>query len=102
MCNIHRRLFQYGVPEPRCMLVTVQPTLCNFYSDIMSISTFLILKKNEIFLPRDVLLRAKKVGHQISVSFEKFDVYAVHDYFKHAGGRDIFLLNWHQVLSYDV
>jgi hypothetical protein len=29
-------------------------------------------------------------------------VYAVHDYFKHAGGRDIFLLDWRQVLSYDV
>jgi hypothetical protein len=26
----------------------------------------------------------------------------VHDYFKHAGGRDIFLLDWRQVLSYDV
>jgi hypothetical protein len=32
----------------------------------------------------------------------KFFVYAVHDYFKHAGGRDIFLLDWRQVLSYDV
>jgi hypothetical protein len=30
------------------------------------------------------------------------DIYAVHDYFKHAGGRDIFLLDWRQVLSYDV
>jgi hypothetical protein len=29
-------------------------------------------------------------------------VYAVHDYFKHAGGRDIFLLDWRQVMSYDV
>jgi hypothetical protein len=29
-------------------------------------------------------------------------VIAVHDYFKHAGGRDIFLLDWRQVLSYDV
>jgi hypothetical protein len=29
-------------------------------------------------------------------------IYAVHDYFKHAGGRDIFLLDWRQVLSYDV
>jgi hypothetical protein len=29
-------------------------------------------------------------------------VYAVHDYFKHAGGRDIFMLDWRQVLSYDV
>jgi hypothetical protein len=29
-------------------------------------------------------------------------VYAVHDYFKHAGGRNIFLLDWRQVLSYDV
>jgi hypothetical protein len=29
-------------------------------------------------------------------------LYAVHDYFKHAGGRDIFLLDWRQVLSYDV
>jgi hypothetical protein len=28
-------------------------------------------------------------------------IYAVHDYFKHAGGRDIFLLDWRQVLSYD-
>jgi hypothetical protein len=28
--------------------------------------------------------------------------YVVHDYFKHAGGRDIFLLDWRQVLSYDV
>jgi hypothetical protein len=32
----------------------------------------------------------------------KHPVYAVHDYFKHAGGRDIFLLDWRQVLSYDV
>jgi hypothetical protein len=30
------------------------------------------------------------------------DIYAVHDYFKHAGGRDIFLLDWRLVLSYDV
>jgi hypothetical protein len=30
------------------------------------------------------------------------NVYAVHDYFKHVGGRDIFLLDWRQVLSYDV
>jgi hypothetical protein len=29
-------------------------------------------------------------------------LYAVHDYFKHVGGRDIFLLDWRQVLSYDV
>jgi hypothetical protein len=29
-------------------------------------------------------------------------LHAVHDYFKHAGGRDIFLLDWRQVLSYDV
>jgi hypothetical protein len=29
-------------------------------------------------------------------------LYAVHDYFKHAGGRDVFLLDWRQVLSYDV
>jgi hypothetical protein len=29
-------------------------------------------------------------------------VYAVHDCFKHAGGHDIFLLDWRQVLSYDV
>jgi hypothetical protein len=29
-------------------------------------------------------------------------LYAVHDYFKHAGGHDIFLLDWRQVLSYDV
>jgi hypothetical protein len=27
---------------------------------------------------------------------------AVHDCFKHAGGHDIFLLDWRQVLSYDV
>jgi hypothetical protein len=32
----------------------------------------------------------------------KNDIYAIHDYFKHAGGRDIFLLDWRQVLSYDV
>jgi hypothetical protein len=32
----------------------------------------------------------------------KHPVYAVHDYFKYAGGRDIFLLDWRQVLSYDV
>jgi hypothetical protein len=29
-------------------------------------------------------------------------IYAVHDCFKHAGGHDIFLLDWRQVLSYDV
>jgi hypothetical protein len=29
-------------------------------------------------------------------------LYAVHDCFKHAGGHDIFLLDWRQVLSYDV
>jgi hypothetical protein len=29
-------------------------------------------------------------------------IYAVHDYFKHAGGSNIFLLVWRQVLSYDV
>jgi hypothetical protein len=35
-------------------------------------------------------------------SSRPWSVYAVHDYFKHAGGRDIFLLDWRQVLSYDV
>jgi hypothetical protein len=30
------------------------------------------------------------------------NVYAVHDCFKHAGGHNIFLLDWRQVLSYDV
>jgi hypothetical protein len=34
--------------------------------------------------------------------FENFLLYAVHDCFKHAGGHDIFLLDWRQVLSYDV
>jgi hypothetical protein len=29
---------------------------------------------NKITIVSSVLLRAKKVGHQISVSFEKFDV----------------------------
>jgi hypothetical protein len=28
--------------------------------------------------------------------------YVVHDCFKHAGGHDIFLLDWRQVLSYVV
>jgi hypothetical protein len=32
----------------------------------------------------------------------KIPLYAVHDYFKHAVGQDIFLLDWRQVLSYDV
>jgi hypothetical protein len=35
-------------------------------------------------------------------AFVQCKIYAVHDYFKHAGGRDIFLLDWRQVLSYDV
>jgi hypothetical protein len=34
--------------------------------------------------------------------FFEWTLYAVHDCFKHAGGHDIFLLDWHQVLSYDV
>jgi hypothetical protein len=29
-------------------------------------------------------------------------VLAVHDCFRHAAGQDIFLLEWRQVLSYDV
>jgi hypothetical protein len=29
-------------------------------------------------------------------------VYYVHDCFKHSSGQDIFLLDWRQVLSYDV
>jgi hypothetical protein len=29
-------------------------------------------------------------------------IYAVHDCFKHAAGQDIFLLDWRQVLSYDI
>jgi hypothetical protein len=29
-------------------------------------------------------------------------ILAVHDCFKHAAGQDIFLLDWNQVLSYDV
>jgi hypothetical protein len=37
-----------------------------------------------------------------SENFNSHPLYAVHDYFKHAGGRDIFLLDWRQVLSYDV
>jgi hypothetical protein len=27
-------------------------------------------------------------------------LYAVHDYFNHAGGRDIFFLDWRQVLTF--
>jgi hypothetical protein len=37
-----------------------------------------------------------------SENFNSHPLYAVHDYFKHAEGRDIFLLDWRQVLSYDV
>jgi hypothetical protein len=39
-----------------------------------------------------------------SIVFLKLEyiIYAVHDYFKHAAGHDIFLLDWRQVLSYDV
>jgi hypothetical protein len=33
-----------------------------------------IFKQHLIWINKYVLLRAKKVGHQISVSFEKFDV----------------------------
>jgi hypothetical protein len=32
----------------------------------------------------------------------KIFLYAVDDCFKHAAGQDIFLLDWRQVLSYDV
>jgi hypothetical protein len=32
----------------------------------------------------------------------KIFLYAVDDCFKHAAGQDIFLLDWCQVLSYDV
>jgi hypothetical protein len=39
--------------------------------------------------------------HSIKI-FTYKNIYAVHDYFKHAGGRDIFLLDWRQVMSYDV
>jgi hypothetical protein len=39
---------------------------------------------------------------RLIITREIFCIYAVHDYFKHAGGRDIFLLDWRQVLSYDV
>jgi hypothetical protein len=31
-----------------------------------------------------------------------FQLLPVHDCFKHAAGQDIFLLDWRQVLSYDV
>jgi hypothetical protein len=33
-----------------------------------------LLPTDSVILDHTVLLRAKKVGHQISVSFEKFDV----------------------------
>jgi hypothetical protein len=50
---------------------------------------------NFLMNPRLLLLR------QFSVVI-MWHLYAVHDYFKHAGGRDIFLLDWRQVLSYEV
>jgi hypothetical protein len=33
---------------------------------------------------------------------QRLYILAVHDCFKHAAGQDIFLLDWRQVLSYDV
>jgi hypothetical protein len=47
--------------HPRCLLYFVQSCSRNL--------SFLTVIQND-----KVLLRAKKVGHQISVSFEKFDV----------------------------
>jgi hypothetical protein len=37
-----------------------------------------------------------------STTHQDKEYYAVHDCFKHTGGHDIFLLDWRQVLSYDV
>jgi hypothetical protein len=45
---------------------------CGGETPVMLISTALLLDSNIRIMY--VLLRAKKVGHQISVSFEKFDV----------------------------
>jgi hypothetical protein len=43
------------------------------------------------------------MAHSILTTWSRmYNVYAVHDYFKQAGGRDIFLLDWRQILSYDV
>jgi hypothetical protein len=44
----------------------------------------------------------KRCVHKTKVTKLLITLYAVHDYFKHAVGRDIFLLDWLQVLSYDV
>jgi hypothetical protein len=46
-----------------------------------------------------------KYFHNFSIFFNMDEIghiNAVHDCFKHAGGHDIFLLDWRQVLSYDV
>jgi hypothetical protein len=37
-----------------------------------------------------------------TIFFSIIRILAVHDYFKHAAGQDIFLLDWRQVLPYNV
>jgi hypothetical protein len=53
------------------------------------------------YLPRVFKFYQPKATGSGFLIFES-TLYAVHDYFKHAGGRDIFLLDWRQVMSYDV
>jgi hypothetical protein len=62
---------------------SLQPTILNDVNQIQNresdkgyftLKVKIMTLMSHFFLPAIVLLRAKKVGHQISVSFEKFDV----------------------------
>jgi hypothetical protein len=59
-------------------------------------------KPNNFYIKHFFIIFQIKKLQPIFDAFVPPCIYAVHDYFKHTGGRDIFLLDWRQVLSYDV
>jgi hypothetical protein len=61
----------YGVEE---ITVNIRKMLKKNYWTYSLIWRSLKVALNRSIILKYVLLRAKKVGHQISVSFEKFDV----------------------------
>jgi hypothetical protein len=81
---------------PRTKNVVFNSFLCNL--GFWHLWTFKTLVSLELSFKLAHSCQEKPKLHTNSLNI----LYAVHDYFKHAAGHDIFLLDWRQVLSYDV
>jgi hypothetical protein len=62
------------MPACQFKLLNVQRIIYQDLSGNKFATVFLAISRISAGVEAGVLLRAKKVGHQISVSFEKFDV----------------------------